>query len=68
MFEGISEALEVDICEGCCCQVVQCVCTGWQHDVHGTNSDGDVVIIVRVHMLPLIPLGSHQIDGNGDVD
>ena len=68
VFEGILEAPEVDICEGCCCWVVRCVCTGWQCDVHGTNSDGEVVIIVGGHMPPLILLGGHQIDGNSDAD
>ena len=68
VLEGISEAPEVDVCEGCCCRVVQCVCTGWQRDVHGTNSDGDVVVIVGMHMTPLIPMGGRRIDGDGETD
>ena len=68
VLEGISEAPEVDVCEGCCCRVVQCVCTGWQRDVHGTNSDGDVVVIVGMHMTPLNPVGRNRIDDDGETD
>ena len=67
VLEGISEQLEmVKLCEGCCCQVVQCVCTGWHCDVHDTTSGSNVVI--RMYMPPLILMDRNQINGNSRTD